>query len=97
MPGGRAAEPAADARAFFAGEARGWGLLAILEGLSGKEALQGSGGRRTAQGKRGQVQLCQEGDRWSFCGAREALEAIKVKTARDLATVQENAEAFRGQ
>lgn len=92
----RAAETADDARAFFAGQARGWGLLATLEGLSGTESLPGSGDRRTAQGKHGPVSLCQDGEGWGYCGAREALEAMKVKTARDLATVQENAEAFRG-
>ncbi len=103
----RPAELARDPRAFFVSQAAGWGLLGGLSGLTGKETPQGSGEQRTVPRAGGPpLLLCQTpaegkpssapGTSWAYCGAHEELERLKLKTARDLASVQENAEAYRG-
>jgi hypothetical protein len=91
------AEAVREPRDFFASQASGWGLLGGLSGLTGKEPLQGQGDRRTVA-RPGQPALifCRNGADWSYCGAREELERLKVKTSRDLASVQENTEAYKG-
>ena len=88
------AEAAPEARAFFSRQANEWAVLARLQGLTGKEGLEGSGELRTVKGHPALV-VCRGPD-WGYCGLREELERIKLKTTRDLATVQENAEAYRG-
>jgi len=42
------------------------------------------------------AELCQDGAGWRYCGLRAELERLKVKTARDAASIRENAEAFKG-
>jgi hypothetical protein len=93
----QAADSVREPRDFFAGQAAGWGLLAGLSGLTGKEPLQGQGDRRTVA-RPGQPALvfCRTDNAWSYCGPREELERLKVKTSRDLASVQENADAYKG-
>jgi hypothetical protein len=90
-----AAEAAPEPRDFFGRQANAWGVLRGLQGLTGKEGLEGSGEQRTVKGLRPPVILCRGPD-WSYCGLREELERIKLRTTRDLATVQENVEAYRG-
>ena len=82
-------------------ERKDWAIE--MSGLTGKEPLQGQGEQRTVARPGGPpLRLCRTtegkppGTEWSYCGAREELERLKLKTARDLASVQENAEAYKG-
>ena len=92
-----AAETAREPRDLFVGQARGWGMLEGIDGLSGKEPVQGSGEQRSVtRAGAPALLLCRGGAGWGYCGLREKLDGLKLKTARDLASVQENAEAYKG-
>ncbi len=91
----RAADAAREVKPFFAAFARAGRLLEPLSGLTGREPLQRSGEKAVVAG-RAAVVLCREGAAWGYCSLREELERLKLKAARDLAIVQENAEAYKG-
>jgi hypothetical protein len=77
----RLSDGARDAQALFAAWAR------EQHALEAVAKLPVDGGAR--------AELCREGSGWLYCGLRATLAELKLKTARDAAAIQENAEAFR--
>jgi hypothetical protein len=91
----RLADGARDVESLFSTWARERGLAATLAKLpaAGKPSVAGE--RATLPGAPAVI-LCREGEGWLYCGLRDELERLKLKAARDMATIQENVEAYRG-
>ena len=85
-----------DAKAYFAAYAKANQLLAPLAGLGEIEAKQGEGDRLEVKSRGQQLAFCKEGQTWGYCGLRAELEGQKIRAARDLTTVKENVETFKG-
>lgn len=93
-----AAEVAPDAKAFFIALARR-DRAAFLERIVRFKApgkAEGAGQRETSLSDGvNRLAFCREEQAWGYCGLRDHVDQLKVKAARDLATVRENIEAFR--
>jgi hypothetical protein len=100
----RQAAMAKDVEAYFVSYAAGQRLLAPLAALGKMGRRSGSGARVEIEAERGRVAVCEEQRKedgrelrgWVYCGLRPQLEAAKIKAARDLTSVRENAESYKG-
>ncbi len=92
----RLADGARDPEALFATWARERGLVVAFAKLPAEGKATVVGERATFSAAGGEHTFCREGDGWLYCGLRAELEQLKLKAARDVATVQENVEAYRG-
>lgn len=91
------AEAAPDAKAFFialARQDRASFLEAIARFRAPGKAQSGEREALLSDGAR-TLSFCMEEQAWTYCGLREHVDQLKVKAARDLATVRENIEAFK--
>jgi hypothetical protein len=89
------AAAAKDAAAFFGSLARSQGLLHGLDRIGAVGARQRSSEGITFESGGQRILLCRDRGGWAFCGLREELEKVKLKTSRDLRTIRENAEVYR--
>lgn len=87
---------AKDARDLFEAYARAYQVLTPLEHLSSISKKQGTFDRVEIESQGVKLMFCREGAGWFFCGLRSQLEALKVKSARDLISIKENADSFKG-
>lgn len=85
-----------DVAGFCAAYYRSSGTLAALARLGPAPAAEPQGERVVWRSGDVEVALCREGGRWTYCGQRAALEQLKLKSTRDLETVRESVEGFRG-
>jgi len=86
-----------EARDYFAA---GGGRLAPLDQLAraGKiTSKEGGDGKVTLAAGGAAYVYCPGKDGWGYCGLAEAFRQLKIKSARDLASVQENVEAYARQ
>lgn len=91
----RLADGARDVESLFAAWAAERRVVAALAKLPADGKPSVAGERATLPGAPAVV-LCREGEGWLYCGLRDELEQLKLKAARDVATIQENVEAYRG-
>jgi len=85
-----------DVAAFFAANVKqDRGLIDPLLQFTAPGRQEGSGTKveLVSQGRR--LAFCKEDGGWGYCGLRERVERLKVKSARDLTTVRENSESYR--
>ena len=83
-----------EARDFFVA---GGGRLAPLDQLvrAGEiTARRGGGGKVTLEAGGASYVYCPGKEGWAYCGLAEAYNQLKLKSARDLASVEENAEEY---
>jgi hypothetical protein len=100
----RQAAEAKTAEELFIAYAKGQGLLQPLARVGAPGPRRGTGDVLEIESGGTRVALCREQRRerreertgWAFCGLREHLEALKLKAARDLVMVRENAESYKG-
>ncbi|MCC6746627.1 MAG: hypothetical protein IT371_03150 [Deltaproteobacteria bacterium] len=85
-----------DVNVFFVGYVKQTGALAALTGLPEGARAEGSGERVTMRAGNRAVPFCKQGDGWVYCGWREQLEEQKLRAIRDLTSVREAVETFRG-
>jgi hypothetical protein len=93
----RAAEVAADTKAFFVALARAHRdeiLGPVARFKAPGKTVEQEGEARLSDGQR-QLAFCKEDRGWTYCGLREHAEQLKLKAVRDRATVRENIEAFK--
>jgi hypothetical protein len=93
------ASRAENARVWFVAYARKHRLLEHLERAQKTSTRHGSaqGNRVELQSAGQRLAFCREEEGlWTYCGLRRQFERLKVKTARDLTTVAENVEAYKG-
>ena len=99
--------PAAEAKTaeeLFVAYAKAQRLLRPLARVGPPGARRGTGDSLEIESGGTRVALCREHRRvgreehagWAYCGLREHLDAAKLKAARDLVTVRENAESYKG-
>ncbi len=91
----QAAQEAKDDRSFFGALARERGFLRPLAQLRSMGAVKREDTRAEIESAAGKLAFCKEDKGWGYCGFLERLERLKIKTARDLTSAQENAEAFK--
>jgi hypothetical protein len=82
-------------KAWFAAHARRERLLAPLAALTRVEGRSDKGDRVTLSSGGHKLAFCKQEGAWTYCGLREHIEQLKLKSARDLTTVRENAEAYK--
>jgi len=92
----RLADSARDPQAMFALWAKERGLATSLAKLPADAKPTVAGERATLESAGLRAELCRATEGWTYCGLREELERLKLKAARDVATIQENVEAYRG-
>ena len=91
----KGAYEAKDERAFFEVMARELDLFKSLKHLGKMGTVSKKDKRAEIGGGADKVAFCQEEKGWGYCGLEAWLERIKVRTARDLTSVKENAAAFK--
>jgi hypothetical protein len=82
-------------KAWFAAHARRERLLTPLAGLTRVEQRSDKGDRATLRSGGHELAFCKQEGAWTYCGLREHFDQQKLKSARDLTTVRENAEAYK--
>ncbi len=85
-----------DVKAYFAAYVKANRLLVPLDHLGEIEATQREGDRMEVKSQGQRLVFCKEGQTWGYCGLRADLDRQKIKAARDLFTVKENVETFKG-
>lgn len=92
----RAAEVAADAKAYFVALARqDRQLMAPVARFKAPGKQVGAGQRVSLDDGNTRLEFCKGDEGWAYCGLQGHFDQLKVKAARDLDTVQENIEAFK--
>lgn len=56
--------------------------------------IRSDGNDRWIGSRAGELRFCVDEGIWGFCNLRDALNQLKIKTARDLQGIQENVETF---
>ncbi|MBK6847567.1 MAG: hypothetical protein IPG96_08550 [Proteobacteria bacterium] len=85
-----------DVAGYWAAYCRSSGTLGRLARLGAAPGADPKGERVAWRSGGEDVALCREGARWTYCGLREALEQLKLKATRDLETVREGVESYKG-
>jgi hypothetical protein len=100
----RQAAEAKTAEELFVAYAKAQRLLQPLARIGAPGPRRGAGDSLEIESGGTRVALCREQRReareeragWAYCGLRAHLDAMKLKAARDLVTVQENVESYKG-